>query len=137
MLPLLSDEIDINQLKYSDEKVINNMLSYLIRYETPEQLLYIQSPLLKYLYNIVKQTINNKTYYDLYLFFIPTDDSYKFINKINDIENVCYNNIKRKKLNDKEIKLISVINKFEDNENTIKFMKVKLLDTTIIEYNNR
>ncbi len=123
--PLLSSEVDIDKISY-----INNKQYININYEN--EALYLQTPIFKFIQPIVKQKVNDKIYNELYLFLTPEDKTtYKFIDLVNKLEQKTVSYI------DNKFKISSIIKIMEANNQMFKYVKVKLLDQTKIEYNNR
>jgi len=129
-MPLLSEEVNINNINFSEINNNNNKPFCFIKYNT--QSLFLQSPNLKF----IEPIVNNKT---LYLFLSPQDPTtYKFINVINNIETKSYEYINS--LDSKNVEISSVIKSYnldENNNQIVKYLKITLLDNIKIQYNDK
>ena len=147
--PVLSDEIDIKKIEFSDINYNDNRQFCYISYGKSNESLYLQTPLFRFIQPISSQKIGAKEYNEIYLFLTPHDQStFKFIEIINNIETKCIDHIYES--TEQNLMLTPVIktsdiesNNESINENTnktkqvIKYMRIKLLDQTKFEYNKK
>lgn len=141
--PYLSNEVDTDKIDYSCINYNDNKQFCYITYGEQNEQLFIQTPLLRFIHPVVSQNIGGKTYNEIYLFLTPHDTTTpEFIELITNIETKSVNYITE--LTDKQLTLIPLI-KTSDIENitdmrtkqVIKYLKIKLLDQTKIEYNKK
>ena len=137
--PLFSHEVDKKLLAFSTINHTNNNNNkfYNISYDNNE--LFLQTPTFNFIEQIDTKSINNKIYNEIYLFLTPKDTtSGKFIKLVSDIETISHNYVKNE-LNDDYIlqPSINTINISDDSNQVCRYIKVKLLDITKIEYNRR
>jgi hypothetical protein len=139
--PCLSHEVKINKINFSCINYNDNKQYCYVNYEKNESL-YLQTPSLKFIEPVAKTHSNGKTYNEIYLFLTPQDQTtYSFIELINSLENKASSFI-NSQIN-KQLHIVNVIKSSEledddqeNNNQVIKYLKVKLLDQTKIEYNN-
>jgi hypothetical protein len=127
--PLFPREIDINNISFTKIDDINNREYFFIF--NNEENLYIQTPIFRFL-----EPINSN---DLYLFLTPLDKStFPFINVLEMLEKSALQHYK-KLYPTKDILIMPTIRseKCEDSNQYIKYMKLKVLENTRLEYNNK
>jgi hypothetical protein len=153
--PLLSNEIDVNNINFSSINYTNNKKYCYITYGENNHTLYLQSPTFKFIQPISKKNTDKihveQSYNELYLFLTPQDSStFEFIQLMEQLEAKGESIIKQYENN---ISIMQIIKSCEiDNDDQesiyhnnynektnikqiIKYLKVKLLDITQIEYN--
>ena len=127
--PLFPREINIKDISFSKINDINNKEYFYIF--NKEENLYIQTPIFRFL-----EPINSN---DLYLFLTPLDKStFSFIDILEVLEKSALQHYK-KLYPTKDILIMPTIRseKCEDSNQYIKYMKLKVLDNTRLEYNNK
>lgn len=138
IIPLFSNEIDFSKIEFllNNDKIDNKIIYYFTHNNNN---LYLQTQIFKFLQPIESKVINNKIYNEILLFLTPYDKTTNiFINLIDYIEKKCLNYINN--ITDNNVilnPLIKVIEINDDQQPTkyIKYIKIKLLNSTIIEYN--
>ncbi len=145
--PYLSDEVDIDKIDFSCINYNDNRQFCYINYDKPNETLFLQTPIFRFIHPITTQYICGKKYSEIYLFLTPQDQTTsKFINLITNIENKGSEYIRE--LINKEMILIPFIktseidldldsNPTQKPRQVIKYIKIKLLDQTKIEYNKK
>lgn len=137
--PLFSSEVDKKLISFSsiNNTDNNNNKFYNINYDSNE--LFLQTPIFNFIEQIDTKVINNKTYNEIYLFLTPKDTtSGKFIKLISDIETIGYNYVKSELDYDHVLQpIINTITISDDTNQVCRYIRVKLLDTTKIEYNKK
>lgn len=143
--PYLSDEIDIDKIDFSCINYNDNRQFCYINYDKPNETLFLQTPIFRFIHPITTQRIGGKSYNEIYLFLTPQDQTTsKFINLITNIEIKGKEHIKE--LTNKDMILSPFIrtsefdsesNQTQKTKQVIKYIKIKLLDQTKIEYNKK
>lgn len=138
--PLLSNEVNISQIKISDINYNDNKQFCYITYNN-NQSLYLQSPILKFIEPIVIEQHSRNNYKLLYLFLTPTDSTtFSFIELINKIESLSVdsiNNLTNRMLNINSLIKIHDTETEQSNKQIYMYLKIHLLEQTKIEYNNK
>jgi len=138
--PLLSNEVKINKIGFSCINYNDNKQYCYINYENQNESLYLQTPFFKFIEPIGKSHSNGKTYDEIYLFLTPQDPTtFTFIELINSLETKVethVNSIINKSLNIVNFIKTSELDEDMNSNQVIKYLKIKLLDQTKIEYNN-
>jgi hypothetical protein len=138
--PLFSSEIELSKINFSTINYSNNKEFFYISYGDSNDTLYLQSPTFKFIQPVVQHDGKTHQFNELYLFLNPQDKStYDFIELTNNFEKKSKEIINLYKNNISVIPIIKScdIEEDTDNKNTqvVKYLKVKLLDITQIEYN--
>ena len=146
--PLFSNEVDLDKINFSNINYSNNKEYFYVSYDN-EQTLYIQSPTFKFIQPIIQKDNTSHSFNELYLFLNPNDSStFQFIELMNKLEikgQEIIDNYRSNTLVIPIIKSCDIDENNEDDQNTnfdackikqvIKYMKIKLLDMTLLEYN--
>jgi hypothetical protein len=139
--PYLSDEVELQKIDFSDVKYNENKPFCNVMYGKPEETLYLQSPIFRFIHPVTIQSIGGKKYNELYLFLTPLDQStFPFIKLITLIENMSYDHVtKLPKMEQYKLSQIIKTSEVENNgsKQLIKYIKIKLLNQTKIEYNKK
>ena len=107
----------------------------------------MQSPTFKFIQQITQKNNSLHSFNDLYLFLTPQDSStFEFIELMNNLEIKCQEIIDQHKNNMSVISIIKSCDIDDDNQENdptkyqikqvVKYLKIKLLDMTQIEYKN-
>jgi len=140
--PLFPNEIILDDINFSNINYSNNKEYFCISYGETNQTLYLQSPLFKFIQPITREQKNN-LFNDLYLFLTPQDsNTFSFIDLINNLESKMLLIAEQFNSNISSTSNIKSYELDEENNNTnqikqvVKYLKIKLLDITQLEYNN-
>lgn len=159
--PFFSNEVDLNKVNFSNINYSNNKEYFCISYDRDNPNLYLQSPIFKFIQPITQKNNSIHSFNDLYLFLTPQDSStFEFIELMNKLEiksqeaiNQHKNNmsvisiikscdIDDDQINDDQLNNDQLNNDKLNNKNkcqikqVVKYLKIKLLDMTQIEYKN-
>lgn len=138
--PLLIHEVKLNKISFSPINENENKHFCYVKYKDNESL-YLQTPIFKFIEPIKKINSNGKIYNEIYLFLTPHDSTtFSFIDLINSIElkSVEYiNSILNSSLMTSKVIKSSNLDDEENSGQVIKYLKVKLLEQTKIEYNTK
>ena len=138
MYPLLPTEVDVSKIKISDINYSDNKQFCHITYHQ-NGILYLQSPLLKFIEPIIIQQSSRNNHKSLFLFLTPQDsNTFNFIELVKKIEKASVETIN--KMTNKVLvanPLIKIHRTEEANKQIYMYIKITLLDQTKIEYNNK